>query len=549
MLSVLLVTALGGWVGYDALRDVFGGSGCTAPTTVNVVAAPDIAPAITQIGRAAAAEDTAGCYRINVASRDSVTVTESITGANDVDRPDVWIPESTLWLRRAHEKGAWNTPVTGTSVASSPVVLALTEAAAADLGWPDQNPSWAELIGQAAGGLNLGFPDPARDPIGVATLAGLRELVKVEADPGAASTTVLRRLSANTLPGQADLFARLPSVTGPAEPLSAFPTSENALLRYNVRDTGGKLIAVYADPAVPALDYPFVVLPEAAEAARAAAGRFLDRLMNQRSSDTFADAGFRTPDGKALRDRSQDRRTSAAPATPIELPSAEDVEQLLNAWAAVNLSGRLLVLLDVSGSMGERVAGTDTTRLGLTIQATATGLGLLKPTTKVGMWLYSRKLDGDNDYSVLLPMRPVGEHLTGRAVETLRDVKVVPNGSTALYDTVLAAYQDGRQNWEPGRINTVVVLTDGKDDNASDISRDALLAELTRLRDPQRPLTLIGIGIGPDVDAAELTTIAEATGGKAFTTPNPAQIEGVLNAALSRMLCQPPNCQPARAGG
>jgi hypothetical protein len=120
--------------------------------------------------------------------------------------------------------------------------------------------------------------------------------------------------------------------------------------------------------------------------------------------------------------------------------------------------------------------------------------------------------------------------------------------NTALYDAMLAAYREATQNWEAGRINTVVVMTDGQDDNDSDITRDQLRTELRKLQNPRRPLKLIGIGIGPDVDAAELTALTKVTGGQAFVAPDPAKIGDVFYSALSLMLCQPPTCQPDTGG-
>jgi extracellular solute-binding protein/von Willebrand factor type A domain-containing protein len=549
LLSILLVLALVGWFTFDFLRDRLRASGCETTTTLNVVAAPDIAPTVTAAGRKVSEEDTGSCYRVNVSSRESAATAESLAVSDGTERPDVWIPESTMWLQRAQDKGAWNTPVSGDSIASSPVVLALTDAAATELGWPNQQPSWAQVIGPEARALTVGFPDPARDPVGVATLFGLRELIKNAPDQGGASTAVMRKLSLNTVSQETELFARLPGGTSPAEPLSAFPTSENALLRHNVKQEGMQLVAVYADPAVPSLDYPYVVLPETSDARRTAAKRFLDRLLDQETAEALADAGFRTPDGKALRDRAQDKRTSSDPMTPVEPPEGEVVEQVLNSWAAVNLSGRLQVLIDVSGSMNEPVPGTGLNRMAVTVQAASQGMGLFKPTTKLGMWLFSTKLDGERDYSVLLPMRTVSEHLAGGALDKLRGIKAKPNGATGMYDSVLAAYQDGRQNWEPGRINAVIVMTDGKNEDPGGISLDTLLAELGKLQDPRRPLRIIGIGIGPDIDPTELKQVAEATEGQAFTTPDPSKIGEVFYAALSRMLCQPPNCKPGNGGG
>jgi hypothetical protein len=549
LLSIALVVVLVGWFTFDFLQDRLRASGCDETTVLNVVAAPDMAPTITTAGRRASEDDAGACYRVDVSERESSAVAESLAVSDGSERPDVWIPESTMWLQRAQDKGAWNTPVTGSSIARSPVVIALTEAAATDLGWPNQKISWAQVIGPGAANLTVGFPDPARDPVGVSTLFGLRELIKSAPDPGGASTAAMRTLSANTVAEPSDLFSRLPGGTSSGEPLAAFPTSENALLRHNVRHDGNQLVAAYADPPVPSLDYPYVVLPDVSAAKRTAAERFLGRLINQETSEALADAGFRTPDGKALRDRSQDKRTSSDPLTPVQVPEADEVERVLNSWAAVNLSGRLQVLMDVSGSMNEPVPGTNLNRMTLTIQATSQGMGLFKATTTLGMWLFSTRLDGDRDYSELLPVRTVGEHLSSGALDKLRNVKAIPNGATGLYDSVLAAFQESRKNWEPGRINAVVVLTDGKNEDPDGISIDTLLAELDKLRDDRRPLRIIGIGIGDGVDPAELKRIAEATGGEAFTTPDPTKINDVFYAALSRMLCQPPACKPGNGGG
>jgi hypothetical protein len=548
VLTGLLVVALVGWFTFDFLSDRLRASSCASRPTVTVTAAPEIAPAIAQLARRVPDD---ACYRVRVADRESAVVAESLAVSDGTERPDVWIPESTLWLWRGQDTGAWDVLVAGTSIASSPVVLAVTETVAAERGWPAAQPTWSQVLGPDAGTLAVGFPDPTHDPVGVSTLLGLRALVANAPDPDTASTVAMRALSQNTMPRQADLFARLPGGTGDLrdESLEALPTSENALLRHNAKQDRVPLVAVYADPAVPTLDFPFVVLPETSDEKRAAAERFLGWLLTQESADVLADAGFRTTDGAAVRDRSSEGRTSEARMTPVPLPGPAEVEQVLAAWAGVNLSGRLQVLLDVSGSMGKQVPGTGLSRMAITVETAAAGLELFKPTTKLGMWVFATDLDGAKDYRVLLPVRPMSEHLAGGALDTLRGVAALPNGNTGLYDTMLAAYQDSVRNWEPGRINTVVVMTDGKDDNASDVTLDQLLAELGKLQNPTRPLKIIGIGIGPDVDRTELTAIAEATGGRAFIAPDPAMIGDVFYQALSLMLCQPPACQPGVAGG
>ncbi|NUT90565.1 MAG: VWA domain-containing protein, partial [Saccharothrix sp.] len=101
-----------------------------------------------------------------------------------------------------------------------------------------------------------------------------------------------------------------------------------------------------------------------------------------------------------------------------------------------------------------------------------------------------------------------------------------------------------RENWESGRLNVVVVMTDGRNEDQAGISRETLLGELAALQDPRRPLPVVALGIGEDADVEELTAIASATGGRAFTTPDPAAITSIFHTALSGMLCQPPQCKP-----
>jgi extracellular solute-binding protein/von Willebrand factor type A domain-containing protein len=541
-LSALLVLALVGWFTYDFLADRLRASNCDTTTALNVTVSPDIAPVINRAAQEMSSQDS--CYDVRVTDRDSQETAESLVVSDGSEPPDVWVPDSTIWLQRAQARGAWDVPVSGTSIASSPVVLALTQDAATLLGWPAKQPSWAEVLGS---NLKIGMPDPAREPVGVSVLFGVRDLKKADPDPGAAVTTELRRLTSDVVPTVGDLFNRLPGVGAGEDPLDGFPVSENAVLRNNARqDT--PLVAVYADPAVPSLDYPYVLLPTARGKKREAAEKFLTALMQQKTADALSDAGFRTPDGEMLRKRGTSELTSGAKVTPAEVPGSNDVDDLLNAWAGVNLNGRVQVLLDVSGSMAEPVPGTGANRMALTLQAASLGIGLMKPTTKLGVWLFSTKLDGDKDYREFLPMRPIGEQARDGGLEKLKTIQAVPNGGTGLYDSVLAAYQSARQGYEPGRINVVIVLTDGKNDDRNSITRDTLLSELAKLQDQRRPILIVGIGIGPDVDKGELQAISGATGGQAFTTVDPTKIGDIFYAALSKVLCQPPQCQPKPGG-
>lgn len=544
LLVTLLVLSIVGWISYTVLVEQLGVQGCDSQLSINVTAAPDIAPVVKEAARKAAESESEDCYRVRVTSVESEQAAESLVLSAGADPPDVWIPESTMWLQRAQDKGAWDVPVTGTSIATSPVVLALTDDAATRLGWPDEEPTWGKVLGSRARGFTVGIADPARDPAGLSALTAVRRMASKAADASRAYTAMLRRMSPNAVEETTELFAQLPGRSDGGEPLDAFPASELEVLRHNVQSPNPDLVAAYAQPSVPSLDFPYIVIPGTDPARRKAAASLLNRLLADDMAKVFADAGLRTAQGRALRDRSKDQRITAEAVPGATVPPPAEVRGLLNEWAGVNLSARIQVLLDVSGSMAESVPGTGKTRMSITLEAAEAGLRLFKGSTKVGLWLYSTNQDGEKPYRQLLPVRPVREHLDGDGLQTLRSVGGQIGGGTGTYDTVLAAYRDATKHWEAGRINVVVILTDGKNDNRSGTNLDTLRRELGKLRDPRRPLQIIGIGIGPDVDPTELRAISEPTGGEVFTTADPTKIIDVFYAALAKLLCQPPACKP-----
>jgi hypothetical protein len=538
VLGTVLLLGVGSWVVVDVLGV---GNSCRKPTVVTVAVTPDIAPAVTQVARGLEQDPTQGCYRLDVQERDSAQVAEALALADGTVRPQVWIPESTLALQRAQQLGARDVPGSGASVASSPVVLGLTEDAATGLGWPGKALTWSDVIGATDGGIVTGLPDPAREPVGTSALLGIRDTAKGAPDPGTLLTAKLRKFAPNTVTRASELFSRLPpgGTAGPS--LTAFPSSENAVLRHNVQNGDAGLVAAYST-AAPALDYPLVVLDSAGQEQRNAGGLLLRELLAPTGAKTLADSGFRAPDGRWLREGSQDKRVAGPPVGLVPLPQTAEVDSVLQQWAGANLSSRVQVLIDVSGSMNALVPGTSKTRMDITLAAAERGMGLFKPTTLLRISTFSTKLDGDKDYREILPMAPAREQLAGGALSKLRAIRATPNGQTGLYDSVLAAYRAARKEWEPGRLNLVVLMTDGRNEDPQGIDRPTLLAELGKLRDPRRPLSIVAIGIGPDVDRAELDQLAGASGGKAFVAEDPSKITDVFYGALSKLACVPPSC-------
>lgn len=524
--TVVTVAALatGGWFTLGALS-------CMEPPPVSIVAGPAVAPFLDRMAQEERASGT--CAAFTVTSRPDALAAETLSISDGSAPPQVWVPESSVMLARAATLGATGLPSTGTSIGTSPMVMALAPDAAAQLGWPDNRPTWYDVVGNPE--ITLGVPDPSRDPLGLAALLEVRATTTTQADPDTAFTATLRRLSANTVVEGTQLFDNLPGMPGVTDPVVAFPTSELALLRHNVHSPELPLTAVYPQTERTALDFPFAVLDSASAEQREAAAALLERLLTPEGQAVLAEGGFRTPQGIMLRDRTGDRRTLSATLSFGPLTQDPVTDDVLSRWAVVNRSARVQVLLDVSGSMNAEVPGLGMTRMEVMVQANERGLALFQPTTRIGYRAFSTNLDGDLDYRELLPVQPVQDVRTEPNLQVLRTLAATRDGDTGLFDSVLAAYRDAQAAWEPGRLNLVVAMTDGNNDDDDSITQEQLLAELAATADPQRPVVLMGVGIGPDIDPSELQAITEPTGGQVLIAEDPADIEEVFFTALGSL--------------
>ena len=119
-------------------------------------------------------------------------------------------------------------------------------------------------------------------------------------------------------------------------------------------------------------------------------------------------------------------------------------------------------------------------------------------------------------------------------VNGLNGVQPKRNGNTGLYETVLAAYKAVQSGWDAGKVNSVIIMTDGQQDNPPNgMTLDQLVGELQKVVNPRQPVELIAIGIGTDVSKAELTRITQTTGGGVFVATDPAQIGAIFLQAIA----------------
>ncbi|MEU6021596.1 substrate-binding domain-containing protein [Micromonospora sp. NPDC048871] len=560
--GVLVVTA-GGWVGYRQLA----GPDCAGKIELSVAVSTELAPAVdaaaTEWEQNGAAVDGT-CIDVTVAAADAVEVAAVVAAKHGATlagvgqasgtavSPDVWIPDSSTWLLRLQTGGAAAfAPGNGASVASSPVVVAMPEPTAERLGWPQEEIGWTELLTRVNSDrpLKTGIVEPTRDAAG---LSGLLSLMTAASSAGGATAEqdrigALRALASGASALRQDLLAKFPTApdaTTLASALGAAALSEENVIRYNAKKPPVPLAALYLKPSPLPLDYPYAVLP-GIEPAKASAARVLFEVLTTPSfKDRLAAQGLRGPDGNwgsgfqppqgAPSPASGDSSAAPPPQGGIAAGglAPDAVERAVSSWSIATLSGRMLCIIDVSGSMKKAVpTANGATRQQVTAEAARRGLNLFDDSWSIGLWVFSTNLDGARDYREVVPTGPLSRQRS--SLERSLDTITSSSGDTGLYDTLLAAYQNVQQNWEPGKVNSIVLFTDGKNEDADGVSQRQLLAELKRIKDPDQPIQVIIIGIGTEVSKAELDTIAQSAGGGAFIAADPTKIGDIFLRAIA----------------
>ena len=289
------------------------------------------------------------------------------------------------------------------------------------------------------------------------------------------------------------------------------------------------LAALYVQPEVPALDYPFAVMPQVPAGRAALAEQLREALSGQQYEADLAVAGLRAADGSA--------GFEVLPGSPAIIQQtthdAAVLSRTLNTWISVIRPGRVLAVVDVSGSMGQRLPGQSVTRMEVLLQVASLGMTLFDDDWQVGLWTFSTDLAPDHqDYLEMIPIRPMSENRAALQA-AISTIKPIPGGDTGLYDSLLAAYKSVQSGWDPYYVNSVILITDGRNDDDNTVTLDQLVSSLQALMDPRYPVQVIIIGLFDDVSQAELERITNTTGGGTFIARSASEIGAIFLQALS----------------
>jgi Ca-activated chloride channel family protein len=522
----------------------------------------------------------AGCAQVAVVSKASGGAEQALARGWDetVDgpRPDVWSPAASSWavlLRQdltAQDK-ADLVPDELPSLAQTPLVVAMPRPMAEALGWPSKPIGWSDLFALAKdpkGWGSKGHPEWGRFKLGKTnprfSTSGLNATVatyfaatgrssdlsaKDVADP---TTRAFVKQIESSVVHYGDTTLTFLSNMAKADAagrgltyVSAVTVEEKSVWDYNQGNPTGDpttlgqgakprvpLVAVYPKDGTLLSDNPYIVLEAewVDDAKRAVAADFLAYVTEPDRQRAFQDAAFRSFEGEPGPALTQENGALEAGAPVVLAPPAPTVlAAVQRSWDDLRKRARVLMILDVSGSMGENVEQAGLSRLELAKSAATTAVRGFAGNDQLGLWIFSTQLDGNRPYVERVPVGPASTtipQITGEIAD------LVPDGGTGLYATLRAAQADMLADLDPDKINAIVILTDGRNEYPPDSDLDSLVRQLGgESLDTSVRVFPIGYSTAADKDA--LVQIAEASSAAYYDASDPASIDKVLTSVLS----------------
>jgi Ca-activated chloride channel homolog len=468
--------------------------------------------------------------------------------------PEIWLPTSTtsVELLRARPTSRSVLPASAPSIASSPLVLAAPADALSAIRAPSgtslqfsdylnlaNDPrGWGRVGHPGWGPVRFSSPDPHGSDTGVSliqavatTSAGVplnqttaRTFSDTDAMAGLLSFVHVLARTSNDPDQLFDAAGDMSSGTAIIKAFGLIVATEQQVYGYNRVATGVPLKAAYPFGGTYAANYPVVALNGnwVDGFAHSAAADFATWAHSPQVRSRLSGYGLRDPDGSLGRADAASFGLSAAQLAPR--PSApEAVSVARGLWNLFSRPTSVLAVCDTSASMAQQVPGSGQSRLDLVRRAMTGALSAFQPQDHLGLWEFSTRLAGGRDYREVVPLGPLSDRVGGLSrQQALRQgfAGLQPHTATGLYDTVLAAYLAAQRQYLDDGFNTVVLLTDGENEDDQGITLDGLLSQLARHRDPTRPVHLIILAIGKETDPATLGRIARAADGAAFTSPD-----------------------------
>jgi hypothetical protein len=516
--AVFVVRSFGSESGADGFLG--GSKACEDPTQLQLATTPEMQSSLEAAAKALAAKggkDNTPCLQFTISAAPSSKIARDVASGSD-NRPDLWVPDSSLWVAQADD-GQTVPDIAVPSIGMSPLVLVGRNSNFADTS------SWLRTLSASEPALL----DPLNTSPGALTLLAIQsERQKTSASDLAVAQVVVPL--AQRLGSMAKPYTDINALFGRAAQEGSqlvVPASEQSFVKYQEEHPEAELKAIMPATGTLVLDYPIVVTTKSdGQAAGDAARALAAELLTDTAGQTRDDAGFRDTTlaplsgGRGVGDVSQ-----------LTKPTGEAIDKTLQNWTRLSLSTHSLAVIDISGSMAEKVDGKS--RMQLTIEAATGGLSLFPNSASLGLWTFSTKIGPDGaDFKELVPIAPLSDRQRAKIKDQLKIQHPIANGSTGLYDTAIAAVRAVRNDYDSSAVNSILLFTDGKNDDPGSPTLQQAVKTLQGLQDPARPVRIIALGMGPEANADELAALAGATGGSSYVARNPGDLKSVFIDAL-----------------
>lgn len=521
------------------------------------------------------------CVAVTVNSKASGGAAQALSRGWDeqVDGPlpTVWTPASSSWAVLVEQNLAAGdkpniVPKQRDSIAQTPLVIAMPRPMAEALGWPDKQIGWRDLALLAKspkgwaeknhpewGKFKLGKTNPYYSTSGLnATIASYYAATGLSSDLTAKdlrnpkTQDFVRNLESSVVHYGDTTLTFLANMAHEAERgqgltyVSAVTVEEKSVLDYNRGNPTGNpatlgqqpppsvpLAAVYPSDGTLISDNPWLVLNADWVSAqqRAAAADFLTWVREPDQQRRFTDAGFRSFEGvPGDVIRPEDGMLPAGATSVLAPPAPSVLADLQQSWDKLRKRAHVLMVMDVSGSMGEPVPAAGANKLELAQQAAIGALDGFSPDDEVGLWVFSTGLgDSGEPFRELVPIGPAG---TTVPVMKKDIAQLLADGGTGLYATLREAQKESLKTLAPDKINAIVLLSDGRNEYPQDTDLQGLLDDLSA-ESVDTSVRVFTIGYGEAADTEALKQIAEASRGQYYEASDPTSIEKVLTSVLS----------------
>ncbi len=478
----------------------------------------------------------------------------------------MWVPDASSWiaLTRATGGGA-SVPAADISLGSSDVVFAMPESLAAAIGWDEERPSWSDVFAAAEdentwsdlghpewGAFKLGKTSPLSASSGQAALltsygsavGSGGDLTRDQIlDDEATEVVRQHELATSHYMATPERFlwhARQSEEQGSvADFLSGVIVDEKSVWDYNrgVTSPDGvtrvegeppaeKLVPIYPTDGFYVADNPAVALTGAwvDESEAAAAEDFLRFATTKQGQEIVRQTGYRDLNGRFNPLVQEVGRFATAPSGALAYPGASVIRATHEAFPVVRKRAEVLFLVDVSGSMEEPIA-TGKTKLAAAKDAITQALGHFTPGDDVGLAAFSAVDVDPITPGLVSPVADIGDTRADflRALGALRSIEFTP-----LYAAVDEFARQRAADWDPDRINAIVLLSDGRNEYfGPSATAEQMIANLNAYRQ-DTPVLVFTLAYGADADVATLQSISSATGAQYYDATDPTKVGDVL---------------------